>query len=243
MAFSGTSQRNLAKWSILQAQGERERNDAIANEAQANTLAALGKGVSDAVPHYQGAIDRFDPWASQGLNAFGMLGDSYGLNGAAGNDNAVSAFRASPGYQYNVDQSTDAVARKQSALGMLGSGNTATAIQDRAHSLADQEYRGWQSGLKGIADIGYNATGQQAGLQRGIGDLYADAGRNEAGTYATFAGMRMGNNNNYLNNITQSANSAGKAGQDAMASNLNFGLGVASTAANLFGSAAKAGMF
>lgn len=230
--FSGSAQRNQSV--LLSEIGgiERAQNNKIIEDYLGSSLADLGKGVEQAQPWYQSGIDRLEPWAAQGQKAFGALGDSYGLNGAAGNDNATAMFRASPGYQYNVDQSTDAVARKQSALGMLGSGNTATAIQDRAHNLADQEYKGWQGGLKSLSDIGYNATGQQAQLDRGIGDLYANQGAQSAGLRMGGANMIVGNNTNYMNNLSQLGQNAAKAGQDALASNLNFGLGVGSVVAN-----------
>lgn len=241
--FSGSSQRRLAMWQIGEAQKERERNDALIAEARGQALNEIGSGVDQAAPYYTGAIERFTPWATTGLNAYNTLAGSYGINGQAGNDSAVAAFRASPGYQWNVDQSTDAVARKQSAMGMLGSGNTMTAIQDRAHNLADQEYGKWQSGLNTLAGIGYNATGQQANLERGIGDLYAGAGAQRGNVWMQGAGLNVGSNNNYLNSISQSAQTAGRAGQDALASNLNFGINALGTVLGGASSLKKAGFF
>ncbi|MFC0282405.1 hypothetical protein ACFFJB_02030 [Camelimonas abortus] len=142
--FSGSSQRRLAMWQIGEAQKERERNDALIAEARGQALNEIGSGVDQAVPYYTGAIDRFQPWVQSGLDAVGQynttLGDIgaandqyrarqddiYGYGGAEGTARARAAFNSSPGYEYQRDQAIDAVARKQSAMGMLGRQHRAT---------------------------------------------------------------------------------------------------------------------
>jgi hypothetical protein len=254
---SGTADRRLGSWAFGQAQQagaqvsdllNQGRTDALGAIGSGRTsgLSALGAGYDAARPEYEGAIARFDPWAQAGQQALGTYQNSLGLNGAGGNAAAVSAFQESPGYQYQVDQATDAVARKASALGALGSGNTMQAITDRASNLADQEYGGWQDRLNGLSNTGLQATGQQASLQQGLGNLSAQQGRDEAGIYGNTAAQEAGLYSNFANlganNVwnttnmgTNAVTTAAKNAKDSVASGLNFGLGLAGTGVNLLG--------
>lgn len=209
-------------------------------------LSSLGAGYASARPEYEGAIARFDPWVNAGKGALSAYEGSIGLGGEAGHNAAVSQFREAPGYKYAVDQATDAVARKASALGALGSGNTMAAISDRAGNMADQGYGQWQDRLKGMSDTGFAGATAQAGLQRGLGDLGAQQGRDEASLYGQFAGQRagvhsnagaqeagthtnfanLGNSNiaNLSNTVIGAGTGAMMAGQQAAQNRLSFGM-------------------
>ncbi|KFC74508.1 hypothetical protein FG93_01094 [Bosea sp. LC85] len=255
--FSGRAGRLAAMWGVDQANANAARVSDLLNQGQANALGAVGagrtasldalnQGYAAAAPEYQGAIARYQPWAEAGKGALGLYQNSLGLGGAAGNASARAAFQASPGYEWQVDQATDAVARKASALGALGSGNTQAAITDRASNLANQEYGGWQERLNGLSTLGYQAAGSQANLQQGLGNLHAQQGRDlsgvhretaarEAGIYGNFAGLGASNLAN-LGQQTLDLGSAGlMAGQQAAGNRLNFGMNLASLGAGLAG--------
>jgi hypothetical protein len=53
-----------------------------------------------------------------------MMLNALGLNGPQGNAAATAAFQSSPGYDFKVNQSLDALDRRAASRGMLGSGNT-----------------------------------------------------------------------------------------------------------------------
>lgn len=253
--FSGGADRRIGMWGYQLAQDTAAANQgrfdtaqgnalAALNRGQTDSLAALGQGYANAAPEYQGAIDRFNPWAEAGRGALTTYQSSLGQNGAAGNAAAVSQFQASPGYQYQVDQATDAVARKASALGALGSGNTMQAITDRASNLANQEYGGWQDRLNALSNTGLAATGQQANLQQGLGNLYAQQGRDESNIYGSTAGQEAGLYGNFAslgaNNAWNGTNlgvNAVQQGQknatNKVMSGLNFGLGLGGTGLKL----------
>lgn len=255
--FSGSADRRLGQWGYLQAQEagtkaqgllDQGKSDALAaiGTGRTNSLNALGQGYDAAVPEYQAAIDRFNPWAEAGTKALTTYQNSLGQNGADGNAAAVSQFQASPGYQYQVDQATDAVARKASALGALGSGNTMQAITDRASNLANQEYGGWQDRLNGLSNTGLAATGQQANIQQGLGNLYAQEGRDvsnvygstagaEAGLFSNFAGLGANNVWNATNTGINAVQKGQAAAKDSVMSGLNFGLGLGGVGLNLLG--------
>src|SRR5215217_781591 len=167
---------------------------------------ALGRGYADANKYYGDAAAKFNPYAETGLKGFNLYADALGINGPGGNTNAVGAFKAGPGYQWAVDQATDAIARKAGSLGTLGGGNTMAAISDRAGHMADQEYDQWLGRLQGVGQTGYNATGAQAGLMRGQGDLATGYGQDMAKSAYGFGSDVAGI---YGNNAARKAGIAG----------------------------------
>lgn len=213
---AGTAARNIGIWAYGQAQDAIGKGQGILDTAQGNALSALGRGFdqarTDLGTQYTGAIDRLNPWVTAGQGALNTYQGSLGLGGQAGHDAAVSAFREAPGYRYSVDQATDAVARKASALGALGSGNTMQAVSDRAQNMADQGYQNWQSQLSGLSDRGQQAATTQAGLQGQYGSTLAGLGTQqgnaEAGLYGTYAGLGM---NNLWNGTTAGINAVQNA--------------------------------
>jgi hypothetical protein len=82
----------------------------------------------------------YAPWRDAGKLALSQQTDLLGLNGADKQTNAFTQFRADPGYNYTVDQAVQGVDRSAAARGLLTSGATIKAIQDRAANLADQGY-------------------------------------------------------------------------------------------------------
>ena len=217
-----SSAQNSALWAIANGQTNQLATDQRLDAAKDASLAALDAFQAPQLGTLQGGYDQgqaeyakaaslYDPYVSAGTSALSALSDASGVNGAAGSDRATAAFRASPGYQYDVDQATDAVARKASATGALGSGNTLAAISDRAGHMADDEYGSYKAGLSGLAQLGYGATGAQAGLTKGIGDLDVSFGRDNASVYANTGNRSAGV-------ITGTA--AGQASNDLSSTNL-----------------------
>lgn len=190
---AGTAARNIGIWAYGQAQDAIGKGQGLLDAAKGSSLASLGQARNDLTTNYQGAIDRLNPWTDAGKNALGMYQNSLGLNGADGNAAATAAFQANPGYQWQVDQATDAAARKASALGALGSGNTAAAISDRAQNMANAEYGGWQDRLNGLSNTGLTAANAQSGFQGQLGSSLAGLGQYEAGLGAQYAGLGVNN--------------------------------------------------
>lgn len=255
--FSGNSGRrtSMMNYGLLQnAQGQIDQrlnlgqNNAIQTIGayEPMSLAALGQGYDQARGAYGGAADRFNPYAETGGRAFNLLADSYGVNGAGGNQNAVGAFQATPGFQYSVDQSSDALARHAASLGTAGGGNVMAAISDRAGQAANQEYGNWRSGLRDLGQTSFAAVGQQAGLQKGVGDLFANQGTATGNLYQQNAGRlsdiytgTAAQGANALANTTSglvNQNTLGQqAGQAASANQWNAGMSLVNLLAGLGG--------
>jgi hypothetical protein len=284
--FSGKAGRNAGIWATQQALQDWEAGNDIIDKGKTDALgaidrgrtgglAALGQGRTDAIgaleagnaaahPNYANAIQRFAPWAAAGRKGLDMYGDTLGVNGQEGYDRAVGNFRAGPGYQYQVDQASDAVARKASAMGALGSGNTMAAIADRARNMADAEFGRYQDRLNGLSTQGLAASGQMAGLEQAWGNLAAQLGRDKAGVYtgtgaqeagiytgtgAQEAGVYGNATNQGLANLAQMSQTkigagtgALMAGQQAAQNRLNFGMQLGQLGMQALGTLAGGGM-
>jgi hypothetical protein len=125
-----------------------------------------------------------------------LYGDSLGINGAEGNQRAVGAFQAGPGYDFMLDQGVNALTRQANAAGSPVGGNVYRDTLKFGQGLANQEYGNWQNRLKGIGDQELQATqGAAAGNQQnnttlaGLGvtgaNLYNQGGVNQAGVATT----------------------------------------------------------
>lgn len=141
------------------------------------------------------AIGSFQPWATSGASANTMYGNALGLNGADGNATATGAFQAGPGYQFAMDQGTQAALRGASAAGMLNSGNTLTALTGFGQGLANQEYGSWLDRLKGSSDQGLQAASGQASGYGNLANLYQQGTDNRLGLESGVVQGLMGANN------------------------------------------------
>jgi hypothetical protein len=147
----------------------------------------LQNGVNAAVGTVQGSNANYQPYATNGGAASGMLSNALGLNGTAGNAAATSAFQQAPGYQYQLDQSTGAAQRAAAASGMNASGNTLSAVSQLGSNLANQGYNTWLQNLQGVGSQGLSAA-------QGISGNNAAAGGYQygGGTTGAYLGQQTG---------------------------------------------------
>lgn len=152
----------------------------------------LNMGRAQANTYLDAARGYFDPYQQQGQAAQTMYSNALGLNGADGNAQARSAFQTSPGYQFQLDQATQAGQRQAAATGRLDGGGTLAALTSLGSGLANQEYNNYLNRLQGQGQMGFNAAqamgnnlGQQANLQyqqgAGQAQIAQDRGRTLAG--------------------------------------------------------------
>ncbi len=138
----------------------------------------LDKGLGDYNRFADQAYGEFAPYADVAKKGASAYADALGLNGADAAAAARENFGKSAGYDFARDEALQAVERSASAGGYLGSGNLATALQDRAAGLASTESNAWLDRLGGLMGQGVNVAGQQAGVRTGQGT----AAYNTAGT-------------------------------------------------------------
>lgn len=78
-------------------------------------------------------------------------------------------FRATPGYQFRVDQGNDSINALAGAQGGLFSGKTLESLARFNQGIASEEYGNYMNRLAGMTDMGMGAAGNQATA----GNVYA----------------------------------------------------------------------
>lgn len=113
---------------------------------------------------YDQNVQRLQPWTQQGQVSLGNLGNLLGNNGA----NQASLYQQSPGYQFQMDQGTQAILNNASALGGINSGATLKSLASFGQGLANQDFNQWLGNTynmnMGVAGMGANSAGMTAGL-------------------------------------------------------------------------------
>ena len=232
---------------------------------------ALTQGYNTGAGDLQGAIAAYGPLAALGQQysnqaqpyygqnaaANTMVQNALGLNGAAGNQAATSAFQTDPGYQFQLNQTLDALQRQRAMSGMGASGNAGMDAMNYASGLSNQQYQQWLNNLNtsgtntgsmantlaqmGLSGTGTAAAGQSQGYTNlaNLAQQYGLNTANLAGAYglntANLANQYGQNQTGIYGNTMQTnvgANNLQAAGEAAGAKNLlGAGLSLASLAA------------
>lgn len=191
-------------------------NTARLNALQTNGETVLNQGQTNALGSLTNAGGMYGSLATKYGAGSNLYLDSLGVNGAAGNTRATGAFQAGPGYQYQVDQSLDGIARHAASLGGGMGGNTLAALGDRAGNLANQEYGNWQSKLGGLISPEMAAVSGQAGAEAGKAPIYTNT-----------ANSIVGLNSNVANGINSQATQAANAQMQGSGNLWGLGLNLA----------------
>ena len=135
-------------------------------------------------------------WSTQqqtGQGANTALQSSLGLNGQTANP---SNFLNMPGYQFAVQQGTQAIQRQAAAMGNAYTPNTAAAVGQYVTGTASQDYNTYISQLMGAAGLGTTANqGLQTGSQQSsnnISQLQQNIGQAQAAGYSGVASSAGG---------------------------------------------------
>lgn len=123
----------------------------------------------------------------------------------------VSQFRASPGYQYALDQSGNAI--QNSAAGKTGaiSGNMLKALQTNATGLADQDFSNFYTNLVNNYSTRYNDVANNRNQIINVLSALGGQGQNAAAQLGGFGQNAVTSIGNNLN-LAGSAQAAGTLG-------------------------------
>jgi hypothetical protein len=173
-------------------------------------------------------------WQGRTAQSRGAYTDSLGMNGGEGYSRAMQNFRTGPGYNFMVDQATDAVARKASAMGMGASGNTMAAINDRASNLANMEFGNHQNRLAGLDQMD---SGIAAGMSQGDANRALSLAQGQAGAFGAQAGLASQYGRDQMQYGRDMAGLSGQFGRDmagSFAGEAGLDLGVAGQKSNIW---------
>ena len=111
-------------------------------------------------------------------------------------------FRASPGYEYRLQQGQDAIEASAAARGMLRSGGTLTSLQEHAQNTASSEYANHIARLMGMTGIGQQASAQQVAANQNYGQAASNTYAAQGNALAAGAVGQANSWNNAINNLT-----------------------------------------
>lgn len=190
--------------------GARKNNSPIQDISQA---LAAGRTITDA----QWAQAGFGPGGgSPNGNADTGSGNAFNagppVDAATAQQNAFAKFQTDPGYQFALDQGSQALQRSAAARGILNSGATAKALTDYGQGMASQQYGNYFQRLQSLAGVGQsatNATGQfGAQSAQGQGNALMAGGAARASAYGDIAtGVNRGTQNYLAYNMNQGGGS------------------------------------
>ncbi len=184
-AFSADSNRQLARQTANQ-------QEAAINKGKTQGRQDINKGMAKGAVPLNQASAGFAPFQQNGVLGSNALTSGLGLNGQAGYDATVGAFHNGPGFQFALDQANQNVLRNQAQTGALNSGNTLTALSDRAQGLQNQEYGSWLDRLQGLSGQGLQGAAGQAQALSNLSNLFQTGYENKA-NIATGAASNLAN--------------------------------------------------
>lgn len=185
---------------------------ANASTSAANTQAGAANNATSAeLNMYNQNVSRLSPWTNAGASAENSLSS---LMPQLTSQFTAADYQNSPGYAYQLQQGSQAIADQASALGGVNSGKTLTALQTQGTNLANQNfgqaqqaYQNWQNQVygmySGIANTGANAAGQMAGIGAQTGQ---NIGGNIIGAGNAQAAGQVGAANAYGNSLSSLGN-------------------------------------
>jgi hypothetical protein len=194
------------------------------NQGYGQLSSLFNQGQQQLQQNYTQGLQPFQQNYQQAAGGTQQLGNALGLNGAAGNAQAVQGFQNNPGYQFQLQQGNANILANQAATGQLNSGKTNLDLQTYGQGLANQGWNQYVQNLQPYMGAANSAAGGIGTLSAGLGNQL-NANSMGQGNAAYGAQTSIGNAN---------AN-ADLAGLNASANSLNALKSVGSLGANLFG--------
>lgn len=201
------------------------KNKKVLNDNYATGLGYIDTGEAKAVDALNASGGSLNALAQKYGAGTNLYLDALGVNGAEAAANARNSFTNSPGYQYQQDEAAKQLLRQSSAAGMLNSGNTLTALQDRAQGIASQDYNNWLTNLSGLVNPELSATTGAAGV-----------GTSLAGLYSGNASQRVGLGNFTTTGVTGQNTQAANAEMQGSANLWNLGQNLLKLGVGAYGS-------
>lgn len=126
----------------------------------ARTLFGGSKSKSTSDNQFAGSINSaLTPAMTTGTNAMATLSNVLGLNGGPAQTEAFDNFMNNSAFKSLMDESMRGITGSQAAGGMLSSGATLKAMQNRGQDLVRQKIGDYLSQVGNLATQGLNAAG------------------------------------------------------------------------------------
>lgn len=178
--------------------------------AKGRADSALDTGYNTGRGDYERAGHRFDDYAATGGNAMRMYADATGVNGRGAYQGAVDNFAGDPFRQGNEDFAQRQLGRSFAPRGMRYSGNAMLAAARGSMERGSTDWNNWLNRIQGQGEQGFRATGAQAGVDTGMGDMAMGYGQTKAGNEINYGNAMASNRGTLMNNLMGLAGVGGK---------------------------------
>jgi hypothetical protein len=223
----GTQTASLANNTGLynSAIGSEQNALANANTAYGNAAAAQSTLLGNANSIYGAQI-------SAGNNADAEIQQ---LEGGTSTPADYSNFMNSPGYQFAINQGTQAIQRAAAANGAAYTPNTLTNVGQYVTGTASQNYNNYMAQLQNTASLGAQGNAGLASANTSVAGNLANIYGQQAGTNATISGQEAGTYNSQATNATGINNNISQLQQNEGVAQATGVAGASNSAANLTG--------
>jgi hypothetical protein len=146
---------------------------------------------NQAYPFLQGALS---PQVNNAGASSNAMADLLGLNGGGAQNAGFDNWRNSTGYQFGMDQGTQAITGGAASKGLLNSGATAKALQKFGTGYANQQFGNYFNQMLGLGNMGNQAAGvltnagQKSTSQSNSQSQQWSKGQNSSGGLGSFIG-------------------------------------------------------
>lgn len=156
---------------------------------------------------YNRNTTNLNPYLERG-NAAGVAQNALlGLSGdPAAYQNALNNYTNSSGLQFQLQQGNRAVTSNAASRGLLNSGSTLKALQDRGQQTGASYFGQYMNALSGVNNLGMSAGSAIAGVGQGYANAVGQNNQNAADARGNAALSSAGNFNALLG---QGANALG----------------------------------
>jgi hypothetical protein len=187
VAAAGIAAAATVGGAVLSSKSQKKAANTAANAATQNTNAnnALARDI------YNQNASRLDPYASQGVLASNQINELLGLSPAS--SGALSAFdkyRQSTGYNFRLNQGTDAINSGYAAGGLLQSGAAQKALLRYGQDYGTGAFNDYLGQLGNIRNTGLGAASALAGVGQSFAGQVTTNNNNAADAVANAALLR-----------------------------------------------------
>ena len=173
--------------------------------------------------YYEKGAAMTDPYRQAGTTSLNSYMAALGLEGPEKQNKVVSAFQASPGYQFMMDQGIKAREASAAQKGQIGSGGLLKELTAYGQGLANNEYSGWLDRLQKQAEFGGQASQNQAQMAGQTGQVLGGVSER---TGAQIGGSYTGQGEQAANAIISAAEANARGlEQQALANQMGSALG------------------
>ena len=161
---------------------------------------AASKGQAQAQRQFEMQRNDLGPYREAGLAPLQAQQALLGLQGQPAADAAMAQFQQSPGYQWQMDEGQRAVESSAAAQGLLRSGATLKALQERGQGLANQDFGSYYARLSDLTKLGQTSAAGGAANAAYSADAALKGANAQSSIYSNMASNLGGTANTLLNN-------------------------------------------